>query len=367
MTAQSIVCGACAAEVPYGRLSCPSCGELLASVAGSRRTISAATGRSKASARAATLPDVLYDPGTAPAIDVNGSLKHDQRDEADDADEDDGLLGLLADDDVDPDPEPAASGSTTGGPAWAIAGASLTGPATPAYMPRPNRARDATSMPSAGTPAAVPIASTPMPASPAVGALAPDLPGAYVPPPPAAVIPAGPAGPARAWVGHTNGTDPDHAARDDAGLGAIVRPSVDASRLAEFVGSVSVAGAALASVGFLLPWASVVIGSTGSGYFDRWGLAGPGHIVVVLGTLAILLLSIVRNPVPSWIRTGIGGLGVGALLLGLAWPYLLNPALEAAPGVLIESVGALALILAGVLAIATDRRTDRHAGAPEVV
>ena len=31
MTAQSIVCGACAAEVPYGRLSCPSCGELLAS------------------------------------------------------------------------------------------------------------------------------------------------------------------------------------------------------------------------------------------------------------------------------------------------------------------------------------------------
>jgi hypothetical protein len=222
-------------------------------------------------------------------------------------------------------------------------------------------------MPSAGTPAAVPLASTPMPASPAVGALAPDLPGAYVPPPPAAVIPAGPAGPARAWVGHTNGTDPDHAARDDAGLGAIARPSVDASRLAEFVGSVSVAGAALASVGFLLPWASVVIGSTGSGYFDRWGFAGPGHLVVVLGTLAVLLLSIVRNPVPSWIRTGIGGLGVGALLLGLAWPYLLNPALEAAPGVLIESVGALALIVAGVLAIATDRRTDRHAGAPEVV
>ena len=32
MTARSIVCGSCSADVPYGRLSCPSCGELLASV-----------------------------------------------------------------------------------------------------------------------------------------------------------------------------------------------------------------------------------------------------------------------------------------------------------------------------------------------
>lgn len=34
---QSMVCVACGAAVPYGRLSCPSCGELLASVAGARR------------------------------------------------------------------------------------------------------------------------------------------------------------------------------------------------------------------------------------------------------------------------------------------------------------------------------------------
>ncbi len=35
--AQSIVCGGCGSEVPYGRLSCPECGELLASVAGAIR------------------------------------------------------------------------------------------------------------------------------------------------------------------------------------------------------------------------------------------------------------------------------------------------------------------------------------------
>ncbi|HEX6868927.1 MAG TPA: hypothetical protein VF119_08985, partial [Candidatus Limnocylindrales bacterium] len=35
---QSIVCSACGATVPYGRLSCQECGELLASVASTRRT-----------------------------------------------------------------------------------------------------------------------------------------------------------------------------------------------------------------------------------------------------------------------------------------------------------------------------------------
>jgi len=358
MTAQSIVCGSCAAEVPYGRLSCPSCGELLASVAGSRRR------SARAASTTATLPDVLYDPGAVPVVDVDAALEHAHRAELDDGGlddgglDDDGLDGLLVDD--DDTREPLDTGSTTGGPAWAIAGASLTGPVTPAYMPRPNRARDAAPTTAAATAASIP-------ATPAVGALAPDLPGAYVPPPPAAVVPAGPPAPARAWAGHSNGTDPDQTATNAAATEGSGLPTVEASRVAEFVGSVSVAGAALASVGFLLPWASVVIGSTGSGYFDRWGLAGPGHLIVVLGTLAILALSIVRNPIPTWIRTGIGGLGVGALLIGLAWPYLLTPALEPAPGVLIDTVGALALIVAGVLALATDRRSERHAEPPEAV
>jgi hypothetical protein len=138
--------------------------------------------------------------------------------------------------------------------------------------------------------------------------------------------------------------------------------TIDPSRVAEFIGSVSVAGAALAAVGFLLPWASVVIGSSGDGYFDRWGLAGPGHFIVVLGILAVLALSIVRNPIPSWIRTGVAGLGVGSLLLGLTWPYLLGP-LDAAPGVLIDAIGAIALIGSGLLAIVT----DRHAGSASAV
>jgi hypothetical protein len=157
------------------------------------------------------------------------------------------------------------------------------------------------------------------------------------------------------------------AGHGDAGAGAAATAgsnakgakdrAIDPSRIAEFVGSVSIAGAALAAVGFLLPWASVVIGSTGSGYFDRWGLAGPGHVIVVAGILTVLALSVVRNPIPTWIRTGIGGLAVGSLLLGLTWPYLLGP-LDAAPGVLIDAIGAIALIGSGVLALATDRHAE---------
>ena len=50
MSPQSIVCATCGAAVPYGRLSCPACGELLASVAGAARSVN---GRRDRSGRAA--------------------------------------------------------------------------------------------------------------------------------------------------------------------------------------------------------------------------------------------------------------------------------------------------------------------------
>jgi hypothetical protein len=236
--------------------------------------------------------------------------------------------------------------SSTARHAWAVAGASLTGPTTPTYMPRPTYPRAPVTAPPVAEPAPV---AEPVPAPPI------DPPGAYVPPVPVSAMPAGPPAPARAWAGHV---DADGAA--SAATGRAKRANdipMDPSRIAEFVGSVSIAGAALAAVGFLLPWASVMIGASGSQYFDRWGLAGPGHIVVVVGILAVLALSIVRNPIPTWIRTGIAGLAVGSLLLGLTWPYLLGP-LDAAPGVLIDAIGAIALIGSGVLALVTDRHAE---------
>jgi hypothetical protein len=248
--------------------------------------------------------------------DADGMLRSDDVDEAGEVEE--AGEGYL----IDEDAELTAGPSSTAGHAWAVAGASMTGPTTPAYMPRPTRPR-----------AAAPAAPT----APEVPAAPIDPPGAYVPPLPVAAVPAGPPAPARAWAGYGDASGVS-AINGPNGTGAKDR-AIDPSRIAEFIGSVSIAGAALAAVGFLLPWASVMIGASGSEYFDRWGLAGPGHVLVVIGILALLTLA------------------VGSMLLGLTWPYLLGP-LEAAPGVLIDAIGAVALIGSGVLALVTDRHAE---------
>jgi hypothetical protein len=344
MAAQSIVCATCAAAVPYGRLSCPTCGELLASAAGGRR---AGTARP-------ALPDVLYDAGAAPsAAVVDGQLSLDTAGRDLDAelpwtseapappvaaalaegpDEPDGRL-----DGVD---DPVELTSSTAGPSWALAGAPLGGGPTPSYLPRPGLGPTTTQGPAAAQMFAGP--------------------GAYVPPMPAAE-PAALAIPARPWAGHAAAPDAPTAGPDRAVAApppVAADPAADRrARFAEFVGWLSVAGAAFAAVGFLLPWGMVMIGAGGVGYFDRWGLAGPAHLLVVLGLLATLVLAFVTNPVPVWIRTGIVGLGLGSLLFGIVWPYLIGP-LGSGPGVLIVAVGAAALAVSGILALVDDRHAE---------
>ncbi len=69
MAVRTIGCGSCGAVVPYGRLSCPECGELLASVAGSIRHTSVET-----------LPDVPDDDapiGQEPALEPVDALEPD--------------------------------------------------------------------------------------------------------------------------------------------------------------------------------------------------------------------------------------------------------------------------------------------------
>jgi hypothetical protein len=309
MTTQTIACSACGADVPYGRLSCPSCGELLASVAGARRPAgkaSRATRSSSPARSAARKPtdgaedrrDVEAElpwPGSAddrplaaaePAADPDPTVVEPGVDDHPGTlvpDED------LSDDDDGADLNGLAPRSTTtpggDGPAtWAVGGG-LTGSVTPRYMPRPG----------------------PRPAEAA------DVAGAVVAPSPAAPAPF---------------RDPEP----------------------------------FAAVGFLLPWARVVIGATGLSYVDRWGLAGQNHVLVVLGVLTLLVLGLVRNPVPVWVRAGIGGLGLGPLLLGLIWPYLFVAALSSGPGIPIVAVGAVALIVAGVLALVADRHGSRAPG-----
>lgn len=345
MTAQSLVCATCAAAVPYGRLSCPACGELLASVSG-RRGVAAGAVTTSAT------PAVLYDPDLAPSRAVlDGEIEHGRPwdDAASPPPRDAGESAADALDDADAadandDGAAADPAAPAGSAAPADAGVVTADDPDPANEPDP-------------VPAEHP---RPAPAAAAAGPW-PEAPGAYLPPafsPPAPIpaMPAGPAAPARAWGGHDASSalgDPPEA----PGRAGVERP-----RMAEFVGWLSVAGAALAAVGFLLPWSSSVIGATGVGYFDRWGLAGPFHPLVVVGLLAVLALSLVRVTVPTRIGVGLPALGLGALLVGLVWPYAIGP-LGAGAGVVIVGIGAVALIIAGILAIVT----DRHAPADSAV
>src|SRR3989442_1455268 len=88
------------------------------------------------------------------------------------------------------------------------------------------------------------------------------------------------AAPARAWEstdGHGEAVQPgepvmtsDASTAPGAADGAMSsKAGVEPDKVAEFTGWLSVAGAALAAVGFILPWSSSVIGATGVGYFDR--------------------------------------------------------------------------------------------------
>lgn len=319
MAVRTIACTECGTTVPYGRLSCPSCGELLASVTGAARRLTA-----------------LVEVEPEPAIQ-----------------------------------EPVATDDSPAVVADAGDLGSLTWPSVPSD-PVTAPGVDAASAGEARS--SVPVwTAPPFPPQPSITVAPPtETPGAYVPPapvlagataPPAGdIVPAGLPAPARSWAGSAN-AEPGGAAgnvRGEAAAGASAELSLtDPARRAEAIDWIAVAGAALGSVGFLLPWAGTIVGADGVGYLDTWGLAGPGHALVVVGMLAVLAFAVAKTRVPAWLRLGIPGLILSALLVGLLWPYILGP-LGPLPGAYLSLVGALVLGAAAVAALATDRhaRTD---------
>jgi hypothetical protein len=116
-------------------------------------------------------------------------------------------------------------------------------------------------------------------------------------------------------------------------------------------------GTGAATIGFFLPWSGVVIGaaSMGGSYMETWGIASPAHLLVLLVSVAGFLTSVLPNRVPAWLRTGVLGLVLGGVLVGLAWPYMFAAGFGYKVGVIIEIVGALVLIVAGVLSILPSR------------
>jgi len=116
-------------------------------------------------------------------------------------------------------------------------------------------------------------------------------------------------------------------------------------------------GAAIAGFGFLLPWAEIVIGSGSMGsFFDQWGLAGPGNVLVFLLLFGVGALAVAHERFPITVSTGLPALVLGSILLGLVFPYVMGPFHEAI-GVYVVAVGGVVMIVGGLLS----RAATRHA------
>lgn len=371
MTATSVVCPECGSPVAPGRLSCQSCGTLLASVVGSGRPPIWATA-------SAELPEIDEDrpiasarppetsPGPAPVAEPATAPKRAPR--------------RL------PRPKPVAPTAPTKGrfvknllsdPAPPIDQAALFGPVPSVAPPilhdwsdRPTDPAAASAMPTAqraagsgdGPLAGAYLAPSATYAAPvAVGQVVeraprPSQPGLAQPTPTAA--PAWPSVLQPAAVASYGGNGAS-GAPSTAGAPAKAAAGV-ARRLSDWL---VIGGSTLAIVSFVLPWATDgVIGAVGSGYLANWGLANPGHLLLVAAAVAVLLLELVDNSVPAWFRSGALPLLVGGIMAGLAFAYYARPAGGGA-GVAVMLAGALVLIGGGLMA----SRPGRHeSGSPGV-
>jgi hypothetical protein len=323
MVTESRACPSCDDSVPPGRLSCPHCGAVLAAVA--HRVDVGATMEWRAPAEQPA-PAAVADDGW-------------------DADPDDGVPL----DAVEPAPDgPARDVPTADVPAadvrspWppAAAGAAEVEPPLPvspgAYVPPP-------------------VEPEPAPAPPAAEPPPPPAMAEPVEPPPAAIRP-------RAWdpVAAAAGQGAAAAAPAASGrVGSIVMPRIDRERVEESADVIMLVGSFGLALSFLAPWAAVVIGSSGRGYMDTWGLAGPGHVALFLLALGVLALAALQNPIGRWLRTGVAGVALGGFVLGLTWPYVVGP-LGAGPGALLAWVSALVLFVAGIISLLI----LRHAALP---
>lgn len=301
MTIKTIDCVECGESVPYGRLSCPVCGSLLASVARAHRSVirvvEAAVEAEPVEPAPATMEAaVVVEPVVAPLI------------------------------------APSVTESAPPTP-WAP----FAEP-EPMLTARPYQRHLARETDPAAHPAPPP--------------------SAYRPPTLALSAAAATAGPS--WLSAPPDAVAGYAgsASDTTDMSTSTRDLVDAARFVEIADWFVIVGAMMSVLGFLLPWSMSVIGSSGSGgYFNAWGLASPTHLFVLIGLLAVLALGVLRTPVPAWFRSGVLGLALGGLLIGLTWPYLVGP-LGADVGVTVTALGGLALVIGGAVASWATRHAE---------
>jgi hypothetical protein len=396
MTIKTIDCAECGASVPYGRLSCSACGALLASVTrghraavrivdagqGSAPVVAAAPAPAIKAARAVALAEVAVQAHVRarPRTSAKRRRAADAAAEATVATVPQPPARELAlepvsapfveaiperfvEDDpepfVQPDREPVVKPLLEPLPETGFAGLLAPAPAgedpetpwaplhkpDPVLVARPYRRHLADELDA--------------PAGSTTG-----RPGAYRPPmiaPSVSASMADPAGSGQAAAPSAFSAAvsvPEAGASGKPGTARSLVGSVDTATVVDIAGWFAIVGSAMSLLGFLLPWSVTVIGSSGfGGYFNGWGLASPTHAFVFIGLLAVLALGIVNTPVPHWLRSGVLGLVIGGLLIGLTWPYVVGP-LGADVGVVVTALGGLALVIGGSVASWATRHAE---------
>ena len=253
--------------------------------------------------------------------------------------------------------EDAGASNGVAVPPAPVAAASLV--AAPALAPRTPAVRQQR-----------PVGTAPVPGS----YLAPSA--TYVAPIASRPVPMPPAAPAAtAWPSASRAPLPAGAANGNGAYGATApaagalvasaatAPVADAATGRGLSDWLALGGSVLVIISFVLPWATDgVIGSRGTGFTADWGLANPGHLILIVATVAVLVLQVVDNPVPVWVRSAALPLIVGGILTGLAFAYYARPS-GGGSGVAVLLAGALLLLVSGVLA---SRPQRNGAGAPIV-
>ena len=402
MATKTVVCPDCGAAAAPGRYACSECGALLASVAVTPREWSAAPDGGSAevpvqpemTAPPAAMPQVVDDsesfqPAPAPepewpdpavareAVAGRQAVAGRPPANATAFDEDAPLGSVGADHDpVEPDVlhdlEDDHGAVATEEVAWPTreAAAPYFSPVDPGPPLASGFATPPTSAPSSdGSPAGPAHAAPPWPPAGNHGAIARPEPrtpaGAYLPP--SAVLPPLDAGGDAAAVGATSMTGtatlpPDDrasglgtwTARASAALGSALEGidlAADGTRRAVAI------GAGIVALGLLLPWINGPANEGAlAGYLDRWGLAGPGMWLVLLGIVALAVIAASSGRAAAW-PVGLPAIGAACFLGGVLWPYVLG-GFGRSIGVWVVLAGTIVLAVGGVL-----DRGDRHPGA----
>ncbi len=408
MATKLLVCPECASEVAPGRFACTSCGALLASVASAPRALGwmeAMTPPAVSSPPPADVESIVdaVEPAASESNTIGPAWAHGplerapgetDRDLA--GDEDPSRIDTLAADAVD-----AINGAQPGRgaqPVAQVAAAEVepgpnsrfdgnadvarheapvaTAAAGVVAAEEPSSSVEAQAEEAAGDLAGTSLATTANEPSwpetrgwppPGAGQPAPEPPprpraGAYLPP--SAVLTtvgeASEAASAKPSAGPPSvaAASPVHGAVHDAGAAAPRSrrwPEIDGA----FPPQAVVVGAALAALGFLLPWAPIVIGSTHTGgYLDQWGLAAPGHAALLLVIAAFGAAASQVDRLPDWARPGLPAVILSGVLIGLVWPYLFVVGFQPSAGVYLTLIAAIVLVAGGLL----DLWVTRHAG-----